>query len=243
MFADKFRQDYIVEKEQIPTSTPATFETFRVALVAACEDTFGTPPNIPRQVIMCAHSAFETGEWRSMMNNNVGNAKARPGQGRDYTYFPTKEYLPTQAAQLAVKASTDAAPCKVVGTSGDKTIVQFLPKHPVCCFRAFDTLAAGMSDHLILLGGRYKAAFDFADKGDVTGFVTSIHSNGYFTGNLVDYIAGVNRYFDKFACAKLGIPFDQGSIKMFQKSVGLVDDGIIGPKTRAKLQEGLLNLS
>lgn len=232
-----------MEKEQIPTSTPATFETFKAALLVAAKDMFESHPSVPCQIVLCAHSAFETGEWKSMMNNNVGNAKARPGQGRDYTYFPTKEYMDARTAQFSIKTSTDKAPCKIVGTSGDKTIVQFLPKHPICCFRAFASLADGMVDHIKLLNGRYRAAFDFANMGDVTGFVTSIHSNGYFTGNLVDYIAGVNRYFDKFACAQLGVPFDQGGIKMFQKSMGLVDDGIIGPKTRAKLQSGLQNLS
>lgn len=225
-----------MEKKAIPT--PATFSEVMDAISAAWAVVMGERPTVACQIVLCAHSSFETGGWHSMMNYNIGNAKAAPGQGRDYTYFPTKEYLPVSVANSIVSKSTDEQPCKLVATLGGTAIVQFYPKHPTCCFRAFDSLPDGMVDHMKLLAGRYRAAFAFADKADVAGYVRSIRSNGYFTGPLVDYIGGMNRAFDKFAQIQLGV----SDLKTWQAENGLVPDGVIGPLTRGKLQECLQKL-
>lgn len=229
--------------ERMPEHTNASFEGVKGALVDAWTGMFGAAPSVATQVVVCAHSAFETGRWSAMMNNNIGNAKGKPSETSDYTYFPTKEYLPEPVADVFVKKSTVEAMCEIVGTIGSICIVKFYPKHPVCCFRSFETLSDGMKDHLRLLSGRYKEALDGSSDGCVDTYATSLRAHGYFTGPLVNYISGMNRFFDEFAMRVLGHQPTVDGIKAYQSDKGISVDGDIGRETRGKLREDLQNLS
>jgi len=64
-------------------------------------------------------------------------------------------------------------------------------------FRAYDTLEEGVSDWARLLKEKFPSAVEKAKEGDITGFVTELKNNRYFTAPVESYLAGVKVWSKK----------------------------------------------
>src|SRR6266568_2263174 len=113
--------------EELPAiRTPCSPEDLALAFCSAWRALLGSAPSRDSILLLLAHSALETGHWKSMMCNNIGNVKSRDGDGRCWTFFRCNEII------------------------GGK-VLWFDPPHPVCRFRAFQTLTEGAVDHIAFL--------------------------------------------------------------------------------------------
>jgi len=195
-----------------------------------------------------AQSALETTRGEKSVCWNLGGIKATAAEL--HTYYPTREVLSRARADQAIAASMPSASCKLApdDDGGGLAHVIFEPDHPMCRFRAYETLADSARDYLGLLVRRYPAAIQRARGGDAGGFVVELRRGGYFTGSLVDYERDVGEIFDELrepclfvaaelrdALARLG--FDD--VPAFQRAAGLKDDDVVGPKTRAAIRARL----
>ena len=118
--------------------------------------------------VLVAHSALETGNWKSMHCNNAGNVKASSTWSGDYCMFRCNEVI------------------------GGK-VVWFDPPHPQTWFRAFPTAATGMAEQVRFLSmrSRYAQAWLRAKAGDPEGFVRELAKAGYFTAAVEPYVRAV----------------------------------------------------
>lgn len=158
---------------------------------------FGAPPDSREKLLtLAAQSILETGWFRSMHCFNFGNVKARPGGAYSWTFFTCNEILSVAQATAAVAKSSPDAPARISSyTNQGDAIVWFSPKHPACCFRAFDSAEEGAADHLALLNGpRYEPAWSYVDAADVVGFAKCLARLGYYTADPNTYAA---------SCAKI----------------------------------------
>lgn len=128
--------------------------------------------------ILWAHVALETGNLSSTMNYNLGNAKATPEASRSgkWTGFPCGENLNGKS-------------------------YKFTAKHPMCYFRAFDTLEEGVASYLSMMGNNFRAALVEAMSGNVDEFANELKESGYYTADTDKYLKGLN--------SKLENPEDQ----------------------------------
>lgn len=191
------------------TKTPITAQDLFNALCRAYQATQGSRPRAATILLLVAHSAFETGWWKSMWNFNLGNAKGHPGGATDWTFYRCSELLPeTQAQGLAKDPRVTLGRLRPARDIGGRTLpatreVFFSPNHPGCCFRAFVSLDEGTSDYLTLLARRFsdsnekKDAWSQALAGDVTKFVTALKAKGYFTDELGHYLAQVTSVYQR----------------------------------------------
>lgn len=177
-----------------PQQTVVTAQQVLEALAQAYADFFHAPlPNKTALMVLLAQSAFETGWWKHMWNNNLGNYKAVANGVYDWTYFTCYEYLTT--AQIPVSWNTDSRITieDRVGKETKKVIVR--PDHPACCFASFNNLSDGAREYLSKLVRKYsdpndqgpKDAWHWAVVGDVPRFAAALRSHGYFTDELDHY--------------------------------------------------------
>lgn len=117
-------------------------------------------------VLICAHSALETGFWHACWCWNLGNFKHTTADGRDY--FTIRHYE-IQAGQ---------------------TVWIDPPNDPFIAFRDLDD---GVSYYLSALRGRWRGAWPFLTDGDVAGFVHALKIAGYYTASEISYRDGVDR--------------------------------------------------
>ncbi len=153
---------------------------------------FGAPPDSKDKLLtLAAQTILETGWFRAMHCFNFGNVKARPGGRWSWTFFACNEVLSVAQANQAVRSSTAAAPAMLKSYTKDgDAIVWFYPKHPACCFRAFETAEEGAADHVALLNSpRFEPAWDRVDAGDVHGFALQLGRLGYYTADATQYAA------------------------------------------------------
>ncbi len=61
-------------------------------------------------------------------------------------------------------------------------------------FRAYASAAEGAHDYLGLLAKQYRPALEAAERGDTVGFVQSLWSGGYFTGDQEIYLRRVGHF-------------------------------------------------
>jgi len=81
-------------------------------------------------------------------------------------------------------------------TSSDERLVQRT-------FRAYSDEASGARDYLSLLRERYPQALRAVRRGDVTGFVSALAQNGYFTDDPALYLRAITRLAAE--CRRRGI--------------------------------------
>jgi len=146
--------------------TPVDPEALADALVHAWRKLLGTIPSREAILILLAQSAHETGRWKSCHCWNLGNAKGKAGDGRDYTQFRVWELV-----------------------NGKK--VWFDPPHPATRFRAFRSLEQGVIDYFGVLRGRYASAWPAIEAGDARAFVHALKVKGYFTDTEENYARAV----------------------------------------------------
>jgi hypothetical protein len=156
-------------------ATPITAQDLANAISDVWASVVGGDPGqaIP---VFIAQSAFETGEWKSIWNYNVGNVAGSGPSGNSYT--------------------ATANPTAGGVTSAEAPHV----------WRAYDTLAEGVTDWLKVFAQGYPQSVAAAVKADIPGFIEGMfHGWGrdaqYFQakGNdRANYQAGVQRFYNKY---------------------------------------------
>jgi hypothetical protein len=159
--------------EELPNViTPVDPGALAVELTAAWRALRVETPARESILILVAHSALETGHWKSCHCHNIGNVKSVPGDGRDWTHFRCYEVEKGK-------------------------VVWYDPPSPVTRFRAFRTLREGALDHLAFLMSRkrYAAAWQFVLDPDPKEFVRALWDAGYFTAEAEPVAQSVARIF------------------------------------------------
>jgi hypothetical protein len=144
---------------------------------AAIHDAVGDSASPVSVAILTAHSALETGRWKSIHRYNFGNVKCSENWVGLFTTFACNELI---AGKLQWFAPEDGQ-------------WQNPPGHPQTRFRAFSSATQGAEDHLnFLKRSRYAQAWGLAQAGDPIGFVHALHDAGYFTAPVGPYARGVD---------------------------------------------------
>lgn len=159
--------------------------------------------------ILAAHWAIETWWGKACHCWNLGNAKGRAGGVRDWTYFTCGEEL---SRGTAVRAASDPRVTIVreyVSGGRARASVRIVPEHPWCCFRAFENLTAGATDHLELLHRRFAAAFEAALDGEPRAFSVELKRAGYYTADVEQYTKGVLGCLPRVKLAAAQVDWDE----------------------------------
>ena len=172
-----------------------------------CRYNNAPPANNDSIFLLLSQWALETARGHAMHNNNIGNVKDVAGVGTyDWQFYACEEDLdPAYAAKLQ---AASPALVKVVGTnSRNLSTTWFYPKHPGCCFRAFETLDDGVLDHLALLNNNphFKCAWPAVLQGDPQQFAHLLHVSGYYTASETQYAANVMSLFREYR-SKIVLP-------------------------------------
>jgi hypothetical protein len=173
--------------------TVVTAQQVLEALAQAYADFFHAPVDKTALMILLAQSAFETGWWKFMWNNNLGNYKAVSNGTYDWTYFTCYEYLTESQIPPAWHGDSRIVIEERPGQLTFKVTIH--PDHPACCFASFQTLSDGAFVYLSKLVRQYsdpndqgpKDAWHWAVVGDVPRFASALRSHGYFTDDLGHY--------------------------------------------------------
>lgn len=185
-----------------------------VAMAVGWRDALGTVPSADAVRLLAAHSALETGHWKSMWNNNLGNIKSRRGDERGHTFFACNEILANAQARAYVaqaKPRTDGKPglnAAITRDRGDGTsIVWFYPSHEGCRFRAYPTLREGVADYIALLVNhkRFKTCWPFVEAGDPVGFSRALKAARYYTADESVYTNSVRSVLASFAKVEFSV--------------------------------------
>jgi hypothetical protein len=154
-----------------PLTTREVLRAFRDAFQVVC----GFTPSNATLALLVAHSALETGRWKSIHCYNFGNVKAGPDYEGYYCQFRCNEVL------------------------NGKT-VWFDPPHAQCSFRAFGTITEGAADHLEFLARRprYAKAWQVMLAGDPARFVDELKAAHYFTADAEPYKRAVTSLWREY---------------------------------------------
>jgi len=207
--------------EMPAVKTPVSKEAMLVAMALGWNKKFGEPPNRNSVLLLLSHWAFETGHGNSMWCFNLGNVKAKVTGAYDYCFFACDEILPAAQAERLAAATPETAKIKKRRSDGT-CIIQFYPKHPACCFRAFTSLDDGVTDHLDLIHKRFKYAWPFVVAGDVSGFCKALKQQRYYTADEAAYTRGVVGVFSSYSAAFSNVQLHDTSCPV-QEDIPTVD--------------------
>lgn len=141
---------------------------------------YGEFPKKESIAVIWAQNAIETGGTAAMWNNNIGNVKFVANGGN---IDDGKKYM--------MLANT----WEIV--NGKKVIFQ--PPHPATWFRAFDSLAEGITFHFeFLRNRRYRTSWTAVEAGDPAKFSHLLKVAGYYTASEEAYTKAVVAYYNKF---------------------------------------------
>jgi len=185
-------------RERTSVRTPINYPMIANSLLCAFSDLDNTLA-VTRAMVRVASCqiAIETG-MGSCMCWNLSGMKTSPGNkgGYDWQFFRTRERFTDQ--QLA--AAKKLGPVEDTGAL-DKGLhsIYLLPKHPWCCFRAFDGLDTAMADHLSTLRRKFPRGWAGLLAGDVAAFAHGLRQDGYYTATEASYAGGIAwRYKQQF---------------------------------------------
>jgi hypothetical protein len=157
--------------------------------------------------LVVAQFAVESG-MRSCFNYNVSGIKTRPYSTKyDWQFFTTTERFD----DARLKEAQRLGPLLVHFVARDEkmTTVRLLPKHPWCCFRAFQSLQAAVDDHCVTIretfGKREPKSLDALLTGDPLAYAHALRVNGYYTAKEDKYVAALQTRLAE--CAK-AVPED-----------------------------------
>lgn len=147
--------------------------------------------------ILYAHVALETGNLSSVMNYNLGNAKATPAASNNnkWTGYPCGEIL-------------------------DGKSYKFTAKHPICYFLAFDTLEDGIVYYLKMMGDNFRSALIEAANGNVEGFNAELKESGYYTADPNLYLKGLRDRLEDTEVADEGFNLEN-ELKELSQALGI----------------------
>ncbi len=153
--------------------TPLSEAEATYYLKTAFKHVMGYEASLDTLAVMWAQTALETGRFRYLRSNNMGNQKKL--KDKKYTSYECSEIL-----------------------NGKNQY--FYPYHPQTFFAAWDTPLEGAIDHVEFLSKRtrYQAAWKEMLAGNPTKFSAELSKAGYYTANVVKYTAGVVRLCDEF---------------------------------------------
>lgn len=155
--------------------TPMDAKSVALAFRSAYETVCGKTPSNACLALMVAHSALETGRWKSIHRYNFGNIKAAPTYEGKYCQFRCNEVI-------------------------DGKVQWFDPPHPQTNFRAFDSADAGAVDHLLFLSRRtrYAKSWEVLQTGMPLAFVDALKAAGYFTADAAPYARAVASLWNEY---------------------------------------------
>lgn len=170
--------DYVPDQITPVAAADVIRDMFSAASLAFCKDV--SPETV---AVLTAHSALETGRWKSMHNWNFGNVKASASWAGLFTCFRCNEIINGKVEWFNPSDGGYSVP----------------PGHPQTRFRAFTSLETGLVSHLTFLTTkRYIKALDEALRGDPNKFCSELKSAGYFTAALAPYVRAVSSLFDEY---------------------------------------------
>lgn len=173
-------------RELEPKRTPITYDEICNALLL-CWEVTDTVPTRRACRLAAAQIAIESG-LKSCWNYNVSGIKAKPNNGRTHwQYFTTTERLSAEAVLYAQRWPG----IEICGQVEGLTLVKVHPKHPYCCFRAFESLAEAMRDHLLTLQTKFPDGFKGLLTGDPKAFAHGLKVNRYYTAVEAVYAGGL----------------------------------------------------
>lgn len=168
------------------------------SLGSAWRVVFANQPEHSSLLVLLSQWALETGRGKAMVAYNCAGLKASGDQ--PYASYPTLEVLPRALAERYLQSKTGDEPCEVAADAGGLTVtIRFLPEHPACRFRAYDSLDAGCVDYLRTLYRRFAVAWDFVLAGDPRGFAFALKKAGYFTADVNQYATALASLYSEFA--------------------------------------------
>ena len=181
-------------RELSPRRTPLDYPSVVNALLLAWGPT-GAEPSRAAVRLAAAQIAVETG-LANCMNFNISGIKSRPNNGRSHwQYFATTEiFTADQVRECLERNPPGTAPVLLLGPVLGKqplTKVKVFPKHPYCCFRAFETLDAAMADHLATMRKTFAHGLEGLLTGDPVRFARGLKRDGYYTAPESEYAAGL----------------------------------------------------
>jgi hypothetical protein len=176
--------------------TLLTLDEVILAFLTADRKVLGSTPPTVCLACQVAHSALETGHWKSMHNFDFGNEKMSSSWKGLYTQFKCDELFDPATAQRA-KA---LGPCVLdpLEDGTGRVRVVLIPPHPWSSFVAFDNAAEGAADQVDLICcrlDRYATAWSACYRGDPEAFVRALGAAHYFTGNIEPYVKAVVSIF------------------------------------------------
>jgi hypothetical protein len=142
--------------ELAPRRTPLSIESVANALIVASDG------GIPRAGVrvVTAQIGVETGGYAGCLNFNLAGAKTNPNNGRTcWQFFATTERFTAAELARAQQAAVGTGAVRIDGEVSGMTKVTLFPKHPWCCFRAFETLEAAITDHLTMLRDKFPCGY------------------------------------------------------------------------------------
>lgn len=202
----------MTESRLAAVRTPCTPEKMFYALGYAWVQLFDNQPKEGSLLCMLSQWAIETGWGKSCWDWNIGNFKARDGDGRDWCMYECDErFEPTLAQRYIANAQPRAdgsglpnAAWKSNNKDGTVT-VYFWPDHPVTRFRAYSTIQDGAHDYVESLFNRFTKAWPAIIAGDPDQFIHQLRVQKYFTGDEETYRKTVHSLFNTFKGKKFDI--------------------------------------
>lgn len=175
-------------RELAPKLTPITYETLANATLLAL-DAMGVMPTRATTRLNVAQCAGESG-LNTCYNYCISGIKAKPNNGRTcWQYFATTERFSAAQIAYAQKLGPGLVTVLEAPTATRKGKVRIAPKHPYCCFRAYESLQDAMQDHLETLRRTFPRAWAALLTGDVDAFAHGLKLDGYYTADEDDYEA------------------------------------------------------
>ncbi len=167
-----------------PVSPSALKEGLRLQLVRLLTHA----PSEHALDVLVAASAFETGRWKSCWNFNLGNVKAESTWTGEYTCLANvREVIQGVERWFSPEGETAGKGGPVIGQR-----YSLPPGHPATRFRAYPDIESGCEGWVEKLAKRYRESLELLLAGcSSDDFIASLKRQGYFTGELDAYQAGV----------------------------------------------------
>jgi hypothetical protein len=133
------------------------------------------------------------------MGYNMAGAKSHPNNGKNHwQFFSTREVFTQAELARCMAIAVDAGAVTIVGKSADgRTDVMLHPKHPWCCFKAFETLSEAVAEQIAFLQEKFPAAWQVLVAGGMPEEYASALRHGvhgaYFTCLESDYASALHR--------------------------------------------------
>jgi hypothetical protein len=225
------------------TLTKASATDMYAALAAAWEEMFDSEPKRESLLLLLAHWDLETGAGTSMHCWNVGNSKSVEGDGYDWTHFRCWEKIGNKKVWFDPPHPQTRFRAFHTLQDGVSDYLKMLNKRFHMSWSAVQAgdpeafarllkkqryYTADENEYARVMWQRFNAyvkKIPFATAPDVIRTSKEVQQGlialGYYLGP-----EGADGYIG---------PRTRDAIVAFQKTMGLVPDGVAGPKTKAKL--------